>query len=126
MAISKQQPMRQAEIEILEKVNADDARLTALEHGTPLGSNCYIIDAGTTGQETVPTLGGVTFDIDCEPYDSDYQVLYSVVCHATNVTNTNVISFVVDKDNGIFAVIVKNLDTNDVLVSIDWAIVGRI
>lgn len=122
MAISKHQPMRQAEIALIDAVNA----------GGGGGGGFNVLASGTTEQVDISASDSYTFDITHDLDISNYLVLYTVISDS-NIPNStkyvDLISHLVYQDEMEFQINVTNVNTVDytsALVNIDWMIVERI
>ena len=119
MAISKQQPMRQAEIALVDAVNAGGS-------GGSSGSGFVITNAGIetiTAGDNVHPGDKIQFVVEfSDLITSDYYIVHSVQAGSTDV----ITSSVTYKDEAAFEVTVFNIGSQDFPISnisVDWAII---
>jgi len=124
MAISKQQPMRQAEIALIDAVNAGGS-------GGGGASNFNVLASGTTEQIEISVGSSNVFQIEHELENLNYMVFYTVMC-GTNIPQSSafveVSSQLVYADEMEIGIVVTNkntIDNTSAMVSIDWFIVER-
>ena len=124
MAISKQQPMRQAEIALIDAVNAGGS-------GGGGASNFNVLASGTTEQIEISVGSSNVFQIEHELENLNYMVFYTVMCGTKFPNSTDyveVTSQLVYSDEMEFDIVVTNKNTVDytsAMVSIDWFVVER-